>query len=97
MKTASEWRAQQERHAEEIRLMGERHANETQRLNERLTQAQAEREQALQAASATREDAAEMRGELEALRVQNAALLNTLKPLPAAPTVPPLDQIDLGL
>ena len=75
--------AQQERHAEEIRLMGERHANETQRLNERLTQAQAEREQALQAASATREDAAGMRGELEALRVQNAALLATLSP--AAP------------
>ena len=78
--------AQQERHAEEIRLMGER-----------LTTAQTEREQALQAASATREDAAGMRGELEALRVQNVALLNTLKPLPAEPTVPPLDQIDLGL
>ena len=61
--------AQQERHADEIRLMGER-----------LTQAQAEREQALQAASATREDAAGMRGELEALRVQNAALLATLTP-----------------
>ncbi|QQZ31089.1 KfrA (plasmid) [Thiothrix subterranea] len=77
---------QQERHADEIRLMGER-----------LTTAQAEREQALQAASATREDAAGMRGELEALRVQNAALLNTLKPVPAAPTVPPLDQMNLGL
>ena len=78
--------AQQERHADEIRLMGER-----------LTTAQMEREQALQAASATREDAAGMRGELEALRGQNAALLNTLKPLPAAPAVQPLDQIDLGL
>ena len=78
--------AQQERHADEIRLMGER-----------LTTAQTEREQALQAASATREDAAGMRGELEALRVQNAALLNTLKPVPAVPAVPPLDQIDLGL
>ena len=78
--------AQQERHAEEIRLMGER-----------LAMAHAERAQALQAASATREDAAGMRGELEALRVQNVALLNTLKPLPAEPTVPPLDQIDLGL
>ena len=78
--------AQQERHADEIRLMGER-----------LTTAQTEREQALQAASVTREEAAGMRGELEALRVQNAALLNTLKPLPAAPAVPPLDQIDLGL
>ena len=61
--------AQQERHADEIRLMGER-----------LTQAQAEREQALQAAGATREDAAGMRGELEALRGQNAALLATLTP-----------------
>jgi len=61
----------------------ERHANETRHVNERLTQAQTEREQAQQAASVTREDAAEMRGELEALRVQNAALLATLAP--AAP------------
>jgi chromosome segregation ATPase len=53
---------------------------------QRLTQAQAEREQALQAASATREDAAGMRGELEALRVQNAALLATLTP--PAPSTP---------
>ena len=45
------------------------------------------REQALQAASATREDAAGMRGELEALRVQNAALLATLTP-PAAQATP---------
>lgn len=66
--------AQQERHADEIRLMGER-----------LTQAQAKREQALQAASATREDAAGMRGELEALRVQNAALLATLAPVTDTP------------
>ena len=58
----------------------ERHANETQRLNERLTQAQMEREQTLQAAGTTREEAAGMRGELEALRVQNAALLATLAP-----------------
>ncbi len=64
--------ALQERHADEIRLMGER-----------LATAQTEREQALQAASATREDAAGMRGELEALRVQNSALLATLTP--AAP------------
>jgi chromosome segregation ATPase len=61
--------AQQQRHADEIRLMGER-----------LATAQTEREQAMQAASATREDAAGMRGELEALRVQNAALLEALKP-----------------
>ncbi|UJS23525.1 DNA-binding protein [Thiothrix winogradskyi] len=57
----------------------ERSATEIQRMNERLTQAQAEREQALQAARATREDAAGLRGELEALRVQNAALLGALK------------------
>ena len=61
----------------------ERRANEIQHLNERLTQAQTEREQTQQAASVTREDAAGMRGELEALRVQNAALLATLAP--AAP------------
>ena len=78
--------ALQERHADEIRLMGER-----------LTQAQTEREQALQAAGATREEAAGMRGELEALRVQNAALLDALKPAKTAPSVPPLNQIDLGL
>jgi chromosome segregation ATPase len=82
--------AQQQRHADEIRLMGER-----------LAMAQTEREQAMQAASATREDAAGMRGELEALRVQNAALLDALKPVPALQTVlvvePSLDQIDLDL
>ena len=75
----------------------ERHATEIQRLNERLTKDQVEREQALQAASTTRELAAGMRGELEALRAQNAALLHTLKPLPTTAVVPPLDQIDLGL
>ena len=63
----------------------ERHTNETQRLNERLTQAQTEREQALQAAGTTREEAAGMRGELEALRVQNAALLATLAPATDTP------------
>ncbi len=63
----------------------ERHTNETHRLNERLTQAQTEREQALQAAGATREEAAGMRGELEALRVQNAALLATLTPVTDTP------------
>ena len=70
--------AQQQHQAQQ-----ERHVDEIQRLNERFAQAQTEREQALQAASATREDAAGMRGELEALRVQNAALLATLAP--AAP------------
>ena len=53
--------------------------------------------QALQSASATREDSAGIRGELEALQVQNAALLDTLKLAKTAPLVPPLDQIDLGL
>lgn len=61
--------ALQQRHADEIRLIGER-----------LTTAQTEREQALQAASVTREDAALIRGELEALRTQNAALLEALAP-----------------
>ena len=77
--------AQQERHTSEIQQQGERHTNETHRLNERLTQAQTEREQALQAAGATREEAAGMRGELEALRVQNAALLATLAPAADTP------------
>ena len=67
----------------------ERHTNETHRLNERLTQAQTEREQALQAAGATREEAAGMRGELEALRVQNAALLATLTPVTDTPKSKP--------
>ena len=79
--------AQQERHTSEIQQQGERHTNETHRLNERLTQAQTEREQALQAAGATREEAAGMRGELEALRVQNAALLATLTPVTDTPKV----------
>ncbi len=82
--------ALQERYGDEIRLMGER-----------LATAQTEREQALQTASATREDAAGMRGELETLRVQNVALLDALKPVPALQTVlavePSLDQIDLDL
>ena len=79
-KRADDLRAElQHAHAENT-AQRQRHADEIQRLNERLTQAQTEREQALQAASATREDAAGLRGELEALRVQNAALLETLKP-----------------
>lgn len=64
----------------------ERHAREIQQLGERLDKAQAEKEQALQAASTSREDAAGLRGELEALRVQNAALLATLTP--PAPDTP---------
>lgn len=57
------------------------HTHEIQHLNERLIQAQTEREQAQQTASVSREDAAGMRGELEALRTQNAALLASLKPV----------------
>ncbi len=64
----------------------ERHAREIQQLGERLDKAQAEKEQVLQAASTSREDAAGLRGELEALRVQNAALLATLTP--PAPDTP---------
>ena len=75
---------QQERYTEELLQMGTR-----------LNQAQAEREQALQAEGQSREAAAGMRGELEALRVQNAALLATLKP--STTHAPPLDQIDLKL
>ncbi|WML92517.1 DNA-binding protein (plasmid) [Thiothrix lacustris] len=79
-KRADDLRAElQHAHAENT-AQRQRHADEIQRLNERLTQAQTEREQAQQAASSTREDAAGLRGELEALRVQNAALLETLKP-----------------
>lgn len=79
-KRADDLRAElQHAHAENT-AQRERHADEHQRLNERFAQAQMEREQALQAASATREDAAGMQGELDALRVQNAALLETLKP-----------------
>ena len=59
-----------------------------ERLGERLTQAEAERGQAQQAASTAREEAARLRGELEAIRVQNAALLEALKP--HAPAVAPV-------
>ena len=56
----------------------ERSAAELQQIGERLTQAQTDKEQAQQAASASRETAAQLRGELEALRTQNAALLASL-------------------
>ena len=69
--------------ADDLRAELQHAHSASQSMQERLTTAQMEREQALQAASATREDAAGMRGELEALRVQNAALLATLAP--AAP------------
>lgn len=61
----------------------ERHTSEFQQQAERLDKAQSEKEQAQQATSASREEAAKLRGELEALRVQNATLLATLAP--AAP------------
>lgn len=49
-------------------------------MNERFAQAQTEREQAKQANGPSREESALLRGELEALRMQNTALLETLKP-----------------
>lgn len=73
----------------------ERSAADIKQLGELLDKAQTEKEQAQQAASASREEAAQMRGELEALRTQNAALLAMVKP-PTTPA-PPLDQIDLKL
>ena len=74
----------------------ERHAREIQQLGERLDKAQTEKEQAQQAASRSREDAAGLRGGLEALRVQNAALLAMVKP-PTTPAPPTLDQIGMDL
>ena len=74
----------------------ERHAREIQQLGERLDKAQTEKEQAQQAASRSREDAAVLRGGLEALRVQNAALLAMVKP-PTTPAPPTLDQIGMDL
>ena len=74
----------------------ERHGSEIRQLGEHLDKAQTEKEQAQQAASTSRETAAQMRGELEALRVQNAALLAAVKPQPPAAS-PALDQIDMGL
>ena len=74
----------------------ERSTADIKQLGERLDKAQSEKEQAQQAASTSRETAAQMRGELEALRVQNAALLAAVKPQPPAAS-PALDQIDMGL
>lgn len=73
----------------------ERSATDIKQLGERLDKTQTEKEQAQQAGSQSREEAAKMRGELEALRTQNAALLAAVKPQPPAP--PALDQIDMGL
>jgi chromosome segregation ATPase len=48
-------------------------------------------------AEETTKRADDLKAELQHAHATNAALLNALKPLPADPTVPPLDQIDLGL
>jgi len=66
--------AQQQRSSEALR-----------QTSERLTQAQTELGHAQQIASNSREEAARQRGELEALRMQTAALLEALKPAPSAP------------
>ena len=55
-------------------------AAECLRIGGRLTQAEAEGGQAQQAASTAREEAARLRGELEAIRVQNTALMEAFKP-----------------
>jgi len=73
----------------------ERHTREIQQLGEHLDKAKAEKEQVLQAASTSREKAAGLRGELEALRVQNAALLAAFKP--ASAIVPSLNQVEMKL
>lgn len=64
----------------------ERHTHEIQQLGERLDKAQTDKEQAQQAASQNREETAQLRGELEALRTQNTALLASLTP--PAPDTP---------
>lgn len=61
--------AEAEQHAEQRK----RAAEEVHRSAERMTKAESERDKA-------REDAAKLRGELEAVKTQNAALLAALKP-----------------
>lgn len=68
-------------------MQQQRHLEDIQRLKELVNQAQMEREKALQDANANRENAAEMRGELEVLRTQNAALLASLQPVVNQPPV----------
>lgn len=53
-------------------------AGEAHRSAERLTAAQTERDQAQKAAGKAREDAAELRGQMDAIKEQNAKLLQTL-------------------
>lgn len=64
--------AEAEQHAEQRK----RAAEEVHRSAERMTKAESERDKA-------REDAAKLRGELEAVKTQNAALLAALKPAAA--------------
>lgn len=60
-----------------------RTAEEVQRTAERMSKAESERDQVLTAASAAREDAAGLRGQLEATKTQNEAMLIALKPAAA--------------
>ena len=76
--------AEAEQHAEQRK----RAAEEVHRSAERMTKAESERDKARDAADVAREDAAKLRGELEAVKTQNAALLAALKPA-AQPKRPP--------
>ena len=58
----------------------QRAAEEADRSADRMTKAESERDKAREAAAKAREDAAQLRGELEAVKTQNAALLAAIKP-----------------
>lgn len=68
--------AEQERNAEDRK----RTAQETHRTVERMTKAEGDRDDARKEAGTAREEAAKLRGELDATKTQNAALLAALKP-----------------
>jgi phage shock protein A len=65
-----------------------RHENATLSRQLATTEARAEE---------TTKRADDLKAELQHAHTTNAALLDALKPAKAAPSVPPLDQIDLGL
>ena len=71
--------AAEQQHADQRK----RTAEEVQRTAERMSKAESERDQALTAASAAREDAAGLRGQLEATKTQNEAMLIAWKPAAA--------------
>ena len=67
--------AAQDAHQEHRKLV----AAEAHRSAERLTTTQAERDQAKKEAGKAREEAAALRGQVDAIKEQNAQLLQTLK------------------